>query len=209
VAVGAEVGIGVGAGGKVGIGVGAGLGVGGKVGIGVGAGLGVGGKVGIGVGAGLGAGGEVGIGVGAGLGVGGKVGTGVRAGDSGVPVAPGWAVGSTASEASGSSPTAAPKGVTIGAGVELPSGCVLASPMAMFDDAPGLRARAPSCGSPEGPAAGADPTMTTPSRQASNVAPTALRRLRPRTGGSLWRLRGAELGFVGTVFAPGRCDPSR
>ena len=82
-----------------------GVGVGGKVGTGVG----VGGKVGTGVGVGR----KVGIGAGVDLGVGGKVGIGAGVGGSGVPVAPGWAVGSTASEAGGFSPTTTPEGAAL------------------------------------------------------------------------------------------------
>jgi hypothetical protein len=85
------------------------VGVGGKVGTGVG----VGRKVGTGVGVGLGVGGKVGIGAGVDLGVGGKVGIGAGVGGSGVPVAPGWAVGSTASEAGGFSPTTTPEGAAL------------------------------------------------------------------------------------------------
>lgn len=72
-------------------------------------GVGVGGKVGTGVGVGR----KVGTGVGVGLGVGGKVGIGAGVGGSGVPVAPGWAVGSTASEAGGFSPTTTPEGAAL------------------------------------------------------------------------------------------------
>lgn len=72
-------------------------------------GVGVGGKVGTGVGVGR----KVGIGAGVDLGVGGKVGIGAGVGGSGVPVAPGWAVGSTASEAGGFSPTTTPEGAAL------------------------------------------------------------------------------------------------